>query len=494
MKRSLSLFAAALISALPLAGLAEEAAAPPPAQTVTFTPYGFILVNGMSNAGAFSNPDFGFQATGGAAGGVGQFLGNARQSRLGVRVGLPDAIGAQLKAVVEIDFQGGFAAGLPAATAAPNATTSVTPATSLGSNTEWYRPNPRLRLAYATATWNTGVGPVTVLAGQDYGLVAPLFATSLAYVAKPLFWGAGNFYTRAAQLRVQGELGKAAFGSDAFGFTYAVAALDPLSANEGTPTLGAGNRSRMPALEARVSGVYKMDKKTVFELGVSGHYSKERYAIAGGTDEDLERWTGAGDLQITVPFSLPGNTQPLIAIKGEAFAGVDDNMYFSGQFFPTAVFLDAAGASAAGVTVGTAATTPAAHVRGVHEQGIWGQLIISPLDYIQIVGGAGIQQPKYADLQFKNGFAAAGAATVLGKNEQFAGGIIFSASKNLKASVEVLDTLSTYVQTSAVAAVPATPANPATANPGKPATAKVAAQPTTVVEHQQYSLNVQYSF
>ncbi len=144
--------------------------------------------------------------------------------------------------------------------------------------------------------------------------------------------------------------------------------------------------------------------------------------------------------------------------------------------------------------MGTAATTPAAHVRGVHEQGIWGQLIISPLDYIQIVGGAGIQQPKYADLQFKNGFAAAGAATVLGKNEQFAGGIIFSASKNLKASVEVLDTLSTYVQTSAVAAVPATPANPATANPGKPATAKVAAQPTTVVEHQQYSLNVQYSF
>ena len=95
----------------------------------------------------------------------------AQQTRLGLNIIFDDTAGwtkATLSGRVEMDFNGGF-----------SATTN---------STTFYNALFRLRLAYMKASW----GGFSILAGQDYALLAPLFATSVAWQAVPIFWQAGS--------------------------------------------------------------------------------------------------------------------------------------------------------------------------------------------------------------------------------------------------------------------------------------------------------------
>ena len=82
------------------------------------------------------------------------------------------------------------------------------------------------RMTKASAWWALPIGiaggTFSVLFGQDYGLVNPLFAESLAWVADPLFWQAGNLWRRTPQISAT-YAGK--FGD--IGLTLQAAALSP---------------------------------------------------------------------------------------------------------------------------------------------------------------------------------------------------------------------------------------------------------------------------
>lgn len=417
MTRGLTLIAAALIALAPVgaraqttdpkaggtaAGAATTPAAPatkPAAPAVTVTPYGFVQLTADLNAGNFDNGGGDVQYPGVVA--LNQtatttrsFLMHARNSRFGVRLGLPNgAFGAKLGAVFEVDFRGGF------------------PATS---NVSWYQPLPRLRLAYGTATWGVGTGyNVTLLAGQEYGLVTPLFATSAAYTGDPIFWKAGNTWHRTPQLRLSGE------STGPFGILWQAAVLSPLDSGTPavtgaqateTPYVGPGNRSRRPDLEGRLAVNMKNGTTKVIEVGVGGHLGWERYSTTTATDPTKDLRSEMVGVDLALNFGL-------IQFKGEAWRGSNVEDYFTVS----------GGSSGAG----------SAAVRSLRSRGVWGQLVLQPTPMLQIVGGAGMEQPNRDDVTFTT-------TARLMNNRMLSGGIIANPSKNWRAGVEVTKTLSQY--------------------------------------------------
>jgi len=131
MRRISVLGAAALLAVLPAAAHAQSTPATgnqevvlkesttvvvkeaPKPSPVTFTPYGFFVLNTFFND-SVGNRNYPFPAacTGGAQC-EGNILFDVRQTRLGSRLVFDDTAGwthAKLSALVEIDFQGGFRA------------------------------------------------------------------------------------------------------------------------------------------------------------------------------------------------------------------------------------------------------------------------------------------------------------------------------------------------------------------------------------------------
>ena len=419
MTRGLTLIVAALVALAPFAASAQTTPAqpsgtaagaatapaapatkPPAAPALTVTPYGFVQLTADLDAGVFAGDQQypGVVALSSTPTTSRAFFMHARNSRFGVRLGLPStAFGAKLGAVFEVDFRGGFCS----ATGCPD------------SNISSYQPLMRLRLAYGTATWAMGGYNVTLLAGQEYGLVTPLFATSAAYTGDPIFWKAGNTWHRAPQLRLSGE------STGPFGLLWQAAVLSPQDSGSGTETafVGPGARSRRPDLEGRLAANLKggKDGKTkVVEVGVAGHIGWERYStassgtpavVSAGPTEDLRSEMVGVDVALN--FGLLG-------FKGEAWRGSNIEDYFT----------------VGGGVLGNG--TPG--VRSVRSRGMWGQLVLQPTPMLQLVAGAGIEQPNRADV----------GATALRQNRMLSGGVIANPSKNWRAGVEVTKTLSLY--------------------------------------------------
>lgn len=448
MRRSLASLLAATVAALPLTSLAQTPTpapeqptqtqgtptpapeqptqatptpaaipAPPPAapNKLTFNPYGFILTNVFFSSRAFAADDYPQYAVNAGATNDRGILFSSRYNRIGVKIGGAEAMGAKLGAVLEADFGFGFVV-----TAGTNVQ-STTQETSF----DWYKPIARMRLGYVTATWGDPDSKLTLLMGQDYGLVNPLFAVTLGYIGTPLFQNAGNLYTRSPQVKLTGEMGKDT------GITVAIAAMDPLDqnvfgnqgTNQETPTLSSGNRARIPELEARVSGKFKSELASG-EVGISGGYHKERYllgtyvpatAAAGtgvvaaaaftpnGSWVDLDSAVGGIDAVFKFPF---------VEVRGEGFMGHNADMYYA--------HLGQGGVNS--VTTGNVLT----NVQNKRTKGFWVQGILSPLDWIQLTGGYGVEVPFVDDIAVGN----------RSRNSVASAGIIWSASKALKFSAE----------------------------------------------------------
>ncbi len=423
-----SLFLAAFVAVLPLTGRAQmptpapeqpsqasptppAVPAPPPAAPtkVTFTPYGFILTNAFFNSRPFSNDDYPQYAVNPGALNDRGFLLSSRYNRIGVRIAGAEALGAKLGAVLEADFGFGFVV---------SANQNVQNSTQ-ASNFDWYKPIARMRLGFATATWGDPDAKVTLLMGQDYGLVNPLFAVTLGYIGTPLFQNAGNLYTRSPMVKLSGDLGKDT------GITVQAAVEDPMDQNifasqgadQENPSLSSGNRSRWPQLEGRVAGRYKSPMASG-EIGVSGSYHRERYDLGtfnaatataqstftpNGATKDLTSAIGGLDAVLKFPY---------VEVRGEAFIGRNADMYFA--------HLGQGGVNP--VTSGTALT----NVVNKRTKGFWAQGILTPIDEIQLTGGYGVERPFAEDILTGNRT----------RNSIASAGIIFAASKSLKFSAE----------------------------------------------------------
>lgn len=379
---------------------------------VTFTPYGFVLLNAFASDSPFLSRLYPAQvlpcpgpvgAVGCNAGG--SFNMSARQSRLGVNIAFDDTAGwtqAKLAGRFEVDFQGGY-----------TGTTATT----------FYNALVRLRIATMTASW----GGFQILAGQDYGLIAPLFATSVAWQADPLFWQAGNLWTRSPQLRLSFD----STPKSGFAFGLAVAALNGadnttsenpagvVTSPAAAVDFGAANRSRMPAFEGRVYLGLRRDGVKTVELGFSGHTNTRRYVSPGnGQTFDVNENALALDLDVNVS---------IVSLRGEAWRGnAIDDTYAGILTVPVVIRTTGAGAAA-----------NISKVQSVPSQGMWAQLVLKPFDFLQLTAGYGVEVANTADMV---GMSAA----MRYRNSQFAYGLIFPAGKYWRFSFEGDYTISNY--------------------------------------------------
>jgi hypothetical protein len=373
---------------------------------ITFTPYGFIMLNALFNDSPFGGnktypglplPCPGIGPTSGCNVG-GAFLMNANQTRVGVRIALDDEAGwtgARLSALLEVDFGGGIAGGSTLASA-------------------YYNPVLRLRKAYMDAAW----GIFSIRAGQDDRIVSPLRATSLAWIQQPLFQFAGLLHGRNPQLALR----LIAEPKDGVSFSAVAAALNPqdvtLTANGVSPgaaaDFGAGNRSRMPDLEGRVSAGLRTGGKKLVDLGVWGGVQKNRYivpSVAGGpanTDTDVTTNIYGADLTLNLwIFSVLGSI-------------------YQAHGYDAPGALPAQGVAFA--LTGAALTVPV-DPTAVKATGGWFQLNVRPFDALGLYGGwGGTQTPgkelngtqfQAVDARVQNFTWAVGAIAYAGKNWRF---------------------------------------------------------------------------
>jgi hypothetical protein len=411
MKSLTTLLAAALLSFATTA-VAEEAKPTGP----TITPYGFVLANAYDNFGTFAakdNPLVALPDTGGA------MIFSARQSRFGLKVAVADDnwTGATLTGQIEVDFLGGYVPGNPTAscTAATPPVCTITQGPVASS--AWNNALLRLRLATMSANWKTDGGTISVLAGQDFGLVNPLFATSLAWVGNPLFNQNGNLWRRNPQFRLT-------WGND-FGAVAPLVQLAVVSPADGTTPVdfGAGNRAVSPDFEGRVALSFKTPVDVNGTVGVGYHTNARRYDGPSGTPGSTMDVTAS-----LVGVDADLNLTQYLQVKGEWYDGKGTDDSYNGII------------SNAVRNVGTAAIPD---YLPVASSGWWGQAIIKPIPLVWVTAGMGHAELTTADLAAP-GAAAPTSSTQRTKSEQVAGGVIFNAGKHWKFGVEYLKTTTTF--------------------------------------------------
>jgi len=390
-----------LVAALLAAPVMHRAEEP---QKVTLDASGWLIVNGFANRGDMDGRDLPRYAL---VNGIGdqRALGMAaRQSRLRAGIGIPTdgfLAGATLKGLVEADFAGG----------ATSADTVV----------------PRLRHYYISSTWKD-LSNLSLLVGQTWGVAGgAYFPESLAHAVMPRFGGAGFMFRRAPQVRVSGDLPVP--GPVAFSMTAAALAPGDTSL-AGSSALSAtnGNDSAFPNLEARVAGSYKPSGKPLAEVGLWTHYGREKYEIAQSVtvpyaQDSVAKSQAVGvDVRVTLPyFQLIGH-----AFQGEnldvlaSIAGMKATAPSATTNFTTGTLLD---------------NTDPAHPKriGMKTKGGWAQAVVTPVKGVQVLAGAGMENPDDATLSV--GTAAIANYTIT-KNTQYSAGTIVALSSKWRVSFE----------------------------------------------------------
>jgi len=210
------------------------------------------------------------------------FSMSLRQSRLGAIVNGPTLGGWKTSGLIVADFFAG--------------STALTPDTIM--------PVPRLLYAYARLER----GRTVIEIGQDQMILAPKDPTSIAALAFPELYQAGNLYSRAAQARVQHTF--AAGKSGEFVATAGVLDTDSSDSNviaDLAPPGSTNEPPHRPAVQARMAWKWHTGDSQRFEIGVSGHRGSERFPTGSAPS-----WAGALD------FSAQDGR---LGIAGEWYAG-----------------------------------------------------------------------------------------------------------------------------------------------------------------------------
>jgi len=234
--------------------------------------FGTIVSNTVANSGEanwLENPNVALRAPAGFDN-PGSFTSTLRQSRLGVSVDGVKVGSWTASGLLAFDFLGGSAAfatgqvmGLP-------------------------------RLLYGVV--RIGSDKTTVTVGQEDAMFAPRNPTSVAAAGFPLLFRSGNLYQRVPQVKVSRRFGAADGGH--LDVTAGIAA--PIAGDRETPFVefaplaDAGERSRRPAFEGRAAFVAGNGTSRRFELGASGHLSREQSSrsaldsTGGAVDADVQ--------------------------------------------------------------------------------------------------------------------------------------------------------------------------------------------------------------
>ncbi len=316
------------------------------------TPYGTIYFNAFGNSGGTNNADVPLFAT--TTGGA-NTSASVRQTRFGVKLEGAKVGNANLKAVLEVDFFGGF------------------PSVGIGENFGVVR----VRLANARLDWEK----TSVTLGQDWMVFAPVNPTSLAAAAIPQMAAAGNNWARLPQIKVERKFGK--------NFTWQGAVLAPQTGDFATnaafflqPTSGAS--SRVPFFQSRIAfaDANWFGAKKAGSIALSAHYGQSRVTVGNSTN-DVD---SAG---VALDWSFP--LAKRLSFAGEAFFGRNLAGFQSGIFqnYNT------------DFVYRNGTTLVAGGVRGIGTRGGWTQLGFTPdvfKDRLTFYGSIGVDDPRNQDL------------------------------------------------------------------------------------------------
>jgi hypothetical protein len=421
-----------VVAQLPPSPMAQQPtspiATPPPAPTAPSTlkvgslsiaPYGFFLITAHWNGSGFgptpfNHPEAGItrENTGAstrydyptfANGLPGGFIMTVRQSRFGAKLDLPTDIGTTLKGRIEFDLMAGFLDG--------------------GNSSSWFVPMPRFRLGFISGGWKLGqTASIGFVAGQDFGLFAPLGPVSLGLINGPVYGYAGNpGGIRSPQFRVEGDVGTdLSLGWGLGVLTPASNISDSVSPQLIRPDFGPGNFSRRPNFEARLALSYKQEKKNVLQLGISGHRGWERYELREGR-KTVDGGGLAADLQAEYW---------ILGVRGEVFKGSNMDCVL-GNFGNEGVRL-----------LEASATSLPSSVVPIHTQGAWGQLVVKPIALLQVFGGLGVEDPDNVDLGARE---EAPSPTIKTHNRQLHAGVIVTPTKVWQLGAEYVKTTTRYM-------------------------------------------------
>jgi hypothetical protein len=290
------------------------------------------------------------------------FSMSVRGSPIGMHMNWPKMAGGMaLNARIEVDFVGGFVTG--------------------GSSA--YSPLMRLKQGWVSLDSKH----VSILAGQHFGIFAPLFPDTANWIA---LGTSGNPWIRLPQVRltVRGA-----------GLQWDVSANRPMGSNEVlTDTvndhISDGEWSNIPFFMTRLGGQHDLGAGVALGWGVSGVWGREKVkrAVDPATGKLLARgeagephsrnadlWMANVDVKLTTKY---------VDVMGEAFTGANLNTFF------------------AGVLQGVAITTTKAengnpvtyNVKSIRTTGGWGQVTVKPIPDLRIYAGAGIDHPMASDL------------------------------------------------------------------------------------------------
>ncbi|MBI4456939.1 MAG: hypothetical protein HY644_13735 [Acidobacteria bacterium] len=116
--------------------------------------------------------------------------------------------------------------------------------------------------------------------GQDQMILAPRNPTSLAALYFPSLYRSGNLYLRAPQIRIERSFAAGGVGE----FQATAGILAPVAGDFRfdsfvfiSPNL-AGERSRRPAIQARLAWRTAPSSSTAWEIAVSGHDARQQFA------------------------------------------------------------------------------------------------------------------------------------------------------------------------------------------------------------------------
>lgn len=292
--------------------------------------YGVIMSNTYWNSSGVVGSDVPLWAVAGTDPRAGdKELGMiARQSRFGFKVKAPDVGGAKLSGVFEMDLFGSLPNGGQKASFA----------------------QARVRLANMKLEW----GNFSFGAGQDWTILAPLNPTTLAHFAVVGLATSGNIWLRYPQVRVEAfaKRGESKLGVT-LGMVRPVAGSDPTDPGSFIDVSGAGERSSMPFLQARVFYTKPVAQKTM-ALGLSMHYGKESYKLSTSTitRKKVNTRAIAGDFQLPIGKAL--------SIQGEVFTGTNLDSFQGG------------------INQGVAVNEASAGVATIDATGGWVQLSLTP--------------------------------------------------------------------------------------------------------------------
>ncbi len=217
----------------------------------------------------------------------GQFNMTANETRLGMKITGPSSDIVKTSGLIEVDFYGGSAEN---------------------------SPHPRMRHAYMKIEWPRE--RFSILAGQTWDVIAPLWPTTLNYSVQ---WWAGNIGFRRPQIR----LTKSIRLGDSVDMKLEGALTRTLGDTTGFDPGDTGEDAGYPGVQGRASFTFPLFGGRKTTVGASGHFAGEEYDrdAAGGHSET---YTWSANLDITCPVT------DWLTIKGEIFTGQNLDTYVGG--------------------------------------------------------------------------------------------------------------------------------------------------------------------